>query len=77
MRRLTQLAEVSANLDLEARIRDGAQNMLKMLDARGDENEALRSQIQRELSVAEAQLQALQARKDELQQRATKSMWKS
>lgn len=72
MRRLTQLAEVSANLDLEARIRDGAQNMLKMLDARGDENEALRSQIQRELSVAEAQLQALQARKDELQQRTTK-----
>lgn len=72
MRRLTQLAEVSANLDLEARIRDGAQNMLKMLDARGDENEALRGQIQRELSVAEAQLQALQARKDELQQRTTK-----
>ena len=44
---LTQFADLTARLDLEARIRDGARNMLQLLDARDAGNDALRSQIQR------------------------------
>lgn len=41
--------------------------MLRVLDAQGAESGALRSQIQRELDVAEEQIAALQARREALQ----------
>lgn len=63
---LTQFADLTARLDLEARIRDGARNMLQLLDARDAGNDALRSQIQRELYVAESHLEMLSTQRASL-----------
>ena len=57
-----QFADVSARLKLESRIRDGARNMLQILDA-STSNDALRGQVERELAVAEEQVQTLNTRR--------------
>ena len=51
---------------LESRIRDGARNMLQILDT-NDANEALRSQVERELAVAEEHVQSLQTRRQSIE----------
>lgn len=59
-------ADVSERLMLESRIRDGARNMLQILDT-NDANEALRSQVERELAVAEEHVQSLQTRRQSIE----------
>lgn len=56
-----QLSELSARIELESRIRDGARNMLQILEEKQG-NDELRGQIQHKLDMAEEQMNSLNDR---------------
>lgn len=62
----SEFTDVSERLILESRIRDGALNMLQILGT-NDTNETLRSQVERELTVAEEHVQSLHARRQSIE----------
>lgn len=70
---MRQLNEISARIELESRIRDGARNMLQILEGQQGKGE-LRSQIQHELDMAEEHMNTLSERRMVLQAKMKESL---